>query len=143
VSSVVVIDANIAVALAVPLALSDLAATVARQWTSDNVRLAAPTLWEYEVVASIRKAASAGALPPAVAADVAARVLRLVTDVVAPTPASHLRALEWADRLGQVVTYDGCYLALAEEMNAEFWTADQRLARRAQEVGAKWVHNLA
>jgi predicted nucleic acid-binding protein len=49
-------------------------------------------------------------------------------------------ALAWAERLGQSRAYDGFYLALAEGLGAEVWTADRRLANGAQKVGAAWVH---
>src|SRR5438477_244782 len=49
-------------------------------------------------------------------------------------------AFEWAGRLNQVRAYDGFYLALAEQLKAEFWTADKRLANAVQQIGANWVH---
>jgi predicted nucleic acid-binding protein len=49
-------------------------------------------------------------------------------------------ALDWADRLGQSKAYDGFYLALAERLKAEFWTADKRLANRASQLGSTWAH---
>jgi predicted nucleic acid-binding protein len=48
-------------------------------------------------------------------------------------------ALEWATRLQQSRAYDAFYLALAERLQAEFWTADRRLANGAQQLGVKWV----
>jgi len=48
--------------------------------------------------------------------------------------------LEWAGRLNQSRAYDAFYMALAEELGAEFWTADQRLARAAQQAGVTWTH---
>jgi predicted nucleic acid-binding protein len=33
-------------------------------------------------------------------------------------------------------------LALAERLGAYFWTADERLASRAAQVGASWVMGL-
>lgn len=36
-------------------------------------------------------------------------------------------ALDLAERLSLSATYDAHYLALAEWLGAEFWTADQRL----------------
>ncbi len=53
-----------------------------------------------------------------------------------------LAALTWAERLGQTKAYDAFYLALAEGLSAEFWTADKRLARRARHAGADFVRLL-
>jgi hypothetical protein len=41
-----------------------------------------------------------------------------------------------SNRLGQSKAYDGFYLALAEQSNAEFWTADQCLVNSARQLGA-------
>jgi predicted nucleic acid-binding protein len=49
-------------------------------------------------------------------------------------------ALNWASRLQQRRAYDALYLALAERMQTEFWTADKRLANAAQQLGVTWVH---
>jgi hypothetical protein len=45
-----------------------------------------------------------------------------------------------SNRLGQSKAYDAFYLALAERLKAEFWTADQRLANGARQLGANWAH---
>lgn len=49
------------------------------------------------------------------------------------------KALTWAGRLGQSKAYDGFYLALAERLGAELWTADARLSDRARQLGVVWV----
>ena len=55
-------------------------------------------------------------------------------------PARCQSALRWAARLNQARAYDAFHLALAEELGAEFWTADRRLANAAQRAGATWAH---
>ena len=44
-------------------------------------------------------------------------------------PALHRRAARLADRLGLAAACDAHYLALAEMLECELWTADGRLAR--------------
>ena len=48
-------------------------------------------------------------------------------------------ALDWADKLRQSKAYDAAYLALAESLNAEFWTADQRLVNATRALNIDWV----
>jgi predicted nucleic acid-binding protein len=48
-------------------------------------------------------------------------------------------AFDWANRLGQSRAYDGFYMALSERLKAELWTADERLANTAQQVGVPWA----
>ena len=50
------------------------------------------------------------------------------------------RAFDWATRLNQLPVYDSFFLALAEKLDAEFWTADRRLVNGARQVGVEWVH---
>ncbi len=47
------------------------------------------------------------------------------------TPNLHVRALELASQLSQSATYDAQYLALAESLGCELWTADERFYRAA------------
>jgi len=51
-------------------------------------------------------------------------------------------ALTWAARLGQSKAYDGFYLALAERLGADLWTADERLLNRMRQLGVAWVRWL-
>ena len=48
------------------------------------------------------------------------------------TPFLHMRALELASQLDQRDAYDSHYLALAEELDCDFWTADARFYRAAE-----------
>ncbi|MCL6560570.1 MAG: type II toxin-antitoxin system VapC family toxin [Firmicutes bacterium] len=57
------------------------------------------------------------------------------------TEALHQSALEWAAHLGLPATYDSYYLALADSLGCEFWTADERLYNTVKERVA-WVHYL-
>lgn len=62
--------------------------------------------------------------------------------LVPPTAETHRLTLAWADRVKHGAAYDAQYLALAEQLAAEFWTGDRRLAQRAHQVGAAWVRHI-
>lgn len=49
----------------------------------------------------------------------------------------HLRALELASQLGQGAAYDSHYLALAELLDCEMWTADERFYRSASPAASR------
>ena len=55
---------------------------------------------------------------------------------VAPDSCQACRAYEWALQLKRAASYDSSYLALAESLGCELWTADARLQRA---VGLPWV----
>jgi predicted nucleic acid-binding protein len=52
--------------------------------------------------------------------------------------ALHQRALDLAERFSLPAAYDAHYLALAEQLGAEFWTADRKLVRAVQST-LPWV----
>ncbi len=106
-------------------------------WVASGVEMAAPALWQYEVVSVLRRSVYAGHITTADARemveDVRALGVRLYGDDLSEA------ALEWAERLGQSRAYDAFYVALAERLGAVLWTADRRLANGAGAAGAPWV----
>jgi predicted nucleic acid-binding protein len=54
---------------------------------------------------------------------------RLGVELHAPQDALARSAYEWTLRLNRGAAYDSFYLALAERLRCELWTADQRLVR--------------
>ncbi len=140
--SAVVIDANLAVALAIALPYSERAVTLMADWARERVCVYAPLLWEYEVVSALRKAVALGLLPVDEAPYTLERLWALGVQPVPPGPDLHRQALAWAERLGQTVAYDAQYLALAEGLGAVLWTADRRLSRRAADLGISWVRYI-
>ena len=51
------------------------------------------------------------------------------------------RALELASRLGLGATYDSHYLALAETLGCDLWTADEKFYRAASQAArnVRWI----
>lgn len=135
-----VIDSNMCVSLVLPLPYSNQALMYLNAWKAAKDDLLVPVLWEYEVVSILRKAVFGKVLRPGQARDSLQRVFTLNPTRIAPTIELHRQAMEWAARLNQASAYDAHYLALAEAMHAEFWTADRRLYSRAQQLGLDWVH---
>lgn len=103
-------------------------------------RLVAPTLLYYEVANALHRYAVRGDLVPAEAQALLDLALCLDVDVVSDG-GLHRRALQLADALALPAAYDAHYLALAERLGAEFWTADARLVLAVQDR-LPWVHRL-
>jgi predicted nucleic acid-binding protein len=139
----IVPDANIVVALVISLPYSEAAIRKMQQWLQEEAELVAPALWSYEVASILRKTVALRGLSPEMAAANLQDILSMEIRQVPPTPALHLKALDWAARLNQTVAYDAAYLALAESEGAEFWTADRRLADSASQAGVLWVHYIS
>ena len=60
-------------------------------------------------------------------------------------PNIHAGALRLADRLNQGAVYDSIYLALAERLDCELWTADRRFYRAARRFSdrIRWLGDFA
>lgn len=138
----IVIDANVGLSRLLPLPYSESADRCFLDWARVRARLYVPALWEYEVVTGLRRAVSLRFLT----ADEAQGALDLLAgfplEVVAASADLHRSALQWASRLGHTKAYDSQYLALAEHLAAEFWTADLRLAEAVNRLGIEWTHTI-
>lgn len=134
-----VVDANLTVALVLPTPYSVRAQALWERWDAEAADVYAPTLWAYEVTSALRKAMSITGMFLQEAETHLETLARLGVQLVPPSLELDRSALQWAERLGQTVAYDAYYLALAERLGIDFWTADRRLADSA---GAEvpWVH---
>lgn len=138
----ILIDANLGLALVLPLPYSSRAQSRLGDWFGEDRRVLAPLLWEYEILSALRKAESLG-IVTAERVDKCTRELwALDVERVPPSPDLHSLALQWSRRLGQSKAYDGQYLAAAQWAEADLWTADARLAEQARRLGVEWVHAL-
>jgi predicted nucleic acid-binding protein len=110
------------------------------QWDVEKRQVAAPTLVFYEVSNALyryqtHELMSGSAVRLALKAALALPV-RLFGE-----PELHGLALDLAERFSLPAAYDAHYLALAEWLGGEFWTADRRLVRAVQK-DLPWVHAL-
>jgi predicted nucleic acid-binding protein len=138
----IVVDAGVVLGLVLPLPFSDQASATMRAFAVANEELYAPALLEYEVCSVLRRTVSRGLIDGPRAGQAIEWIAGLRIQPITPASSLHTRALAWASRLGHSKAYDAQYLALAEEMKCPFITADGRLARAAQALGADWVTAL-
>ena len=138
----IVLDANLVASLVLPLPYSEATTVQFLAWKRQQITFIAPALWNYEVSTILHKAVAMDYLPAAKLNFAMEQFWQINIQDVPATLELQQRALTWAERLGQSKTYDGAYLAAAETLNAEFWTADHRLTRSAHQTGATWVHSI-
>jgi predicted nucleic acid-binding protein len=101
------------------------------RWTTERRQLAAPTLLYYEVANSLYRYETLG-LMSASSVQLALNATLALPINLQGEPDLHRRALELAKQFSLPAAYDAHYLALAEHLNGEFWTADGKLARSVQ-----------
>jgi predicted nucleic acid-binding protein len=106
----IVIDANIIVALALPLPYSNAATEKLRKWQEQNVELVAPTLWHYECVSTLRKAVVLNLISTEEVSEALQNIFSLGIKDLQPTFFLNQKSMEWASRLKQTVAYDAAYL---------------------------------
>ena len=138
-NSFVCLDANLVVSMLLD-ETDDSANRLWERWESEYRQPVAPVLLRYEVINAIHRYYRAKLLDlPAVQA--AATALIALPIQWSSEMALHQRALILARRFALPAAYDAHYLALAEYLDVEFWTADQRLANSVRPA-LSWVHLL-
>lgn len=133
-NSTACVDASIVIKLVVEEPGSDLADALWARWIEQDVQIVAPTLLRYEITAVLRKKVYREQLSEELASTALAAALDLKGIEYIDTPALHVRALELASQFGLPTAYDAHYLALAEQQDCEFWTADGRLYNRLSQA---------
>jgi predicted nucleic acid-binding protein len=126
------VDASIAVKLIVQQEQTDLAKTLYQTALLTRQPLVAPPLLPFEVTNTLRQKMRRQAeitVPEAVAL---LEEFALLPITIRNPVELHGRALRLATDLGLPAAYDAHYLALAEILDCEFWTADMRLLRQVQ-----------
>lgn len=97
-----------------------------RGWRAERQRLVAPTLLRYEVTNAVHRLGLANpAECPGLRRgmeSVVALPIELYGDPWLP-----IDALEFAERFHMQAAYDAHYLALAQRLGCQLWTADRRL----------------
>ncbi len=124
----VVVDASVAVKWLVREVYSDRAESLTRTWLRQGTRIVVPYLMLVEVSNALYQKARQGEI----ALDAAAGLVEnLVSKDITlwETSGPHSRALELAAALNQPAVYDAHYLALAEIIGCDLWTADERFFR--------------
>jgi predicted nucleic acid-binding protein len=110
------------------------------QWDDERQRLAAPSLLYYEVTNALYRYRQQGLMSASSTSLALQAALALPLHLHGDT-GLHQRALDLAERFSLPAAYDAHYLALAEWLGAEFWTADHRLVQAVQPDLA-WVHGV-
>ena len=140
-----VVDASFAIRLILPGPQRETFRSQTEHWLNEGYELLAPTLWVYETTSALCKSTFFGLLTEEEAESAMAVLEELPVTLVTPDSRQNRRAFAWTRRLNRAAAYDsGClqqhYLALAESLGCELWTADRRLG---DAVDLPWVRSLA
>lgn len=144
VASLVVVDAGFALKLVLPEDYSEQVRGVWASWVKKGTDISAPYLLAYEVVSVLRNKVFRGELSPE---EGEAGLLAIKAQGIHLLHVEGLEQAAWdlAKKFNRPAAYDTSYLALAQVLDCEFWTADAKLknAVRGNFQHLRWVGDLA
>ncbi len=128
----VVVDANILIAFGLAdEPLHTQANQILSAWKTAGESLTAPRLFRSEITAVVRKVVYQQRMTPEQGRNLLAQFLIYPVEFH-EDDALLKEAYELAVRFNRPRAYDTQYMALAERLNCEFWTADERLVHSTQ-----------
>ena len=125
------VDASLAVKWLVEEEDSEKAHALSSAWADSGIKVAAPHLMLAEVANALHRKVVGGEIALESATGILEDLGAHEIEFHNP-PNIHAGALRLADRLDQGAVYDSIYLALAERLDCELWTADRRFYRAAR-----------
>lgn len=136
----VVVDASLAVKWLVREVYSDVAEALARSWVASQMQPVAPHLMPVEVANALYRRVVRREVSLARATQLMASLTASGVELREPARLHEL-AMALAQQTQQSAVYDTHYLALAEVLDCEFWTADLRLYRSARSSASRirWI----
>lgn len=140
----VVVDSGILLATVLQETYSDRAKALIDAWIAQQTELAAPELLRYEIAAVLRNRVHRALIVPDDALQSRDTLLGLPITYHTDNMLVK-RGYDLASRFNRPTAYDSQYLALAERLGCEFWTADQKLfnAVSANLSWVKWLGNFS
>ena len=128
----VVIDANILIAFGLAdEPLHTQANRILSAWQTTKEQLIAPRLFRSEITAVVRKAVYQQRMTPEQGRAMLSQLLAYPVEFHEDTDLLK-EAYDLAVRFNRPRAYDTQYMALAERLDCEFWTADERLVNSTQ-----------
>lgn len=127
-SNYVVVDASLVVKWLLEEEDSQEARRLSERWSSTGIQPAAPRLLMYEFADILHLKVRTGQSTIDEARKAFAELIALEIKLI-DMESIHARAIRLATQLSQGAVYDSHYLALAEHLDCEFWTADLAFAR--------------
>ena len=139
-NGIVVVDASLAFKWLVSEENSDLAHSISRLWANNGIQAAAPYLMPVEVANALHRRVVRGELTVEDAVQLLEYLLASGIEL-RDEPSLHARALQISSRLRQGAVYDAHYLALADILGCEYWTADESFYRAAVPAArnVRWI----
>lgn len=104
----------------------------------------APRVFSFEFTSVLRKNVYRGVITPEYGLAALQYLMRLDVKILT-IPDIHVNAWQFAEQFNRPAAYDAHYLAMAEHLGCEFWTADKRLYNAVHEElsWVRWLGNFS
>jgi len=139
----VVTDASFSLSILLNQPLQKASLVVADTLKREGRQMVAPALWAYETTSSICKAVHFQMVTVDDAEQILALLEALGVQLIPPDEIYNKRAFNLTMQLKRAAAYDNYYLALAESLKCDLWTADRKLHQVAQNNGMTWVRHVS
>jgi len=123
--SIICLDASIVISLVTSETQSKEVLNLWTKWVHDDLYIVAPSLLAYEVTSALRRKVVQKIMSHDDARISLEEALSLGIDLLNP-PNLSIRAFDIALHVDRPNTYDAHYLALAEMLDCDFWTVDEK-----------------
>ena len=133
-----VVDASLTVRLLLPAPEQSGLQGLVSSWLREGYTLCAPALWLYQTTSALSKVVRWGELTPEEGGRALELAQTLAVQLVAPDSEQARRAYDWTLRLNRAAAYDSFYLALAESLQCDLWTMDERLHNGVNLPWVRW-----
>lgn len=140
----VVVDSSVAFKWIVEEEYSDEAWVLLSKWRNEQTHVMAPTWFLFEISNILYQRIRRGHLTLDGATRMLTELRAAGVELIGYDESLHTRALGLAYQFNLGATYDAHYMALAERMNCELWTADERLwnAVKSGIDTVRWIGEL-
>jgi predicted nucleic acid-binding protein len=137
-NKIVVIDASIAIKAILPNPLQGYCRALVQ--TFADTQPVAPALWVYETTSAISKAVHFEQLTETEGRQALEQVDALGVQLFVPDLDQNRIAFGWTLRLRRGSAYDSFYLAIAQVLDCDLWTADKKLLNALTDARLNWLH---
>jgi len=132
------VDASLVLAIVLREAFAPLAVALWDFWADNDVERLVPSLYFAEVTSTIRREVYRRTITADEGEDAFESVMRMR---VSHVPATELQEAAWilARQYNRARAYDAQYLAVANGLGCDLWTADRRLVNAVREPWVRFV----
>ena len=133
-----VLDASVALKAILPNPLQGHCQAFVKTFSENQP--VAPALWAHETTSAISKTVHFGQITEAEGRQALEQLATLGVQLFTPNLEQNQAAFDLTMRLKRAAAYDSYYLALAQSLDCDFWTADSRLFNALKDERLKWLH---